>query len=79
MLEERNDLFAWGDESRLAVILVGVGGGVGVGGKPAGNLFIARKGADVFYLLVAGVCFDRQEAFASLVRPTLARIEARGR
>ena len=77
VLEERDDLFAWGDESRLAVIFVGVG--AGVGGKPAGNVFIARKGADVFYLLVTGVCFDRQEAFASLVRPTLARIEGRGK
>ncbi len=75
VLEERNDLFAWGDESRLAVIFVGVG----VGGKPGGNLFIARKGAAVFSLLVTGVCFDRQEAFASLVLPTLARIEAKGR
>jgi hypothetical protein len=67
-LVERNDIFRWGDESRLVVVRAE--------GKPRGNIFVARKGAAVFYLLITGACFDKQEAFSSLVRPTLARIDA---
>jgi hypothetical protein len=63
----RNDLFRWGDQSRLEVIESA--------GRPKGNLFVARRGAAVFYLLVRGACFQRQEAFSSLVLPALDRIE----
>ena len=66
-LVQRDDLFSWGEQSRCGIIQSA--------GKPAGNLFVARKGTLVFYLLVAGACFDHREAFSSLVRPTLARID----
>ncbi|MGO8691761.1 MAG: hypothetical protein ACLQLG_19240 [Thermoguttaceae bacterium] len=62
-LIERNDIFHWGDQSRLGVLIAG--------GKPVGNLFVARRGRTVFYLLVSGACFDSPEAFSSLVLPTL--------
>ncbi len=62
-LIERNDIFHWGDQSRLGVLIAG--------GKPVGNLFVARRGTTVFYLLVCGVCFDSPESFSSLVLPTL--------
>ncbi len=71
-LVERNDIFRWGDQSRLGVIMAD--------GKPVGNLFVARSGATVFYLLVTGACFDAPEAFSSLVLPTLGNSEmSRGR
>jgi hypothetical protein len=66
-LVERNDIFHWGDQSRLGVITSA--------GKPVGNLFVARRGVAVFSLLITGVCFDSAEAFSSLVLPTLTKGE----
>ena len=45
------------------------------GRQPVGNLFVARRGAAVFSLLVTGACFDSAEAFSSLVLPTLTKAE----
>ena len=66
-LVERNDIFRWGNQSRLGVIQSA--------GRPAGNLFVARRGRAVFCLLIAGACFQQAEAFSSLVSPVLARVE----
>ena len=63
---ERNDLFSWGDQSRFAIIHAD--------GQPSGNLFVARKGKAVFYLILGGVYFDDGEAFGELVRPALSNV-----
>ena len=64
-LIERNSIFRWGDQSRLGLLVAG--------GKPLGNLFVARRGATVFSLLVIGACFDSPESFSSLVLPVLGK------
>ncbi len=65
-LEDRDELFRWGDESKLQVLQVD--------GKPAGNFFVARKGTRVFLTIFSGVYFDDPEAFRSLVEPKLAAL-----
>ena len=65
---ERNDIFHWGDESRFAIVRVA--------GADCGNLFVARKGTRVFYLLVTGATWHETLAFSDLVTPPLSHLEA---
>jgi hypothetical protein len=66
--EERNDLFAWGDESRLTLLVYN--------GQTIGNFFVARKGSRVVYFIVSGLYFDEPEALAELLQPHLDRLDA---
>lgn len=65
---ERKDFFRWGDDSRF--------GSVESNGFSVGNVFIARKGKKVFYLLFVGVQFDDPDEFSDLVMPALNRLDA---
>jgi hypothetical protein len=65
-MEERDDLFAWGDESHHALITHG--------GKPVGNLFAARKGRHIYSFMVIGVYFDSTETLSDLLLPKLERL-----
>ncbi len=67
-VQEKNDLFRWGDESRLGLLLTD--------GRPFGNVFVARKGKRVVYLLVSGVYFDDADALTGLLAPYLERLDA---
>jgi hypothetical protein len=62
---ERNDLFRWGDQSRFGILTRN--------GNPVGNVFMARHGKTVFYVLFSGVYFDDAEALAELLKPVLER------
>ena len=66
-VEEPEGFFAWGDQSRFAILHSN--------GSPFGNLFIARKGKKVFYLMVAGIYFDSASQWQEFVSPTLQSIE----
>jgi hypothetical protein len=67
-VQEKNDLYQWGDESRMGLLLAN--------GQPFGNVFVARKGKRVVYLLVSGVYFDDKESLTELLSPYMARLEA---
>jgi hypothetical protein len=66
-IDEKNDLFHWGDESRFAVI--------SSEGSPFGNVFVAKKGRTVVYLIVSGVYFDDAENASGFLAPYLERLE----
>ena len=66
-LIERNDLFRWGNQSRFAIIQAD--------GEPCGNLFVARKGTVVFYLIVSGIYFDDGGVFSELVSSALSNAQ----
>jgi hypothetical protein len=65
-LEDRNDLFSWGDESHHALITHG--------GKPVGNLFAARKGRHIYSFMLVGVYFDSTETLGDLLLPKLEQL-----
>lgn len=60
-LEERNELFKWGDASRVGIIKHN--------GQPTGIVIIARKGNTVVMLLISGVHFDDAETLGELLKP----------
>ncbi|MGA2033126.1 MAG: hypothetical protein ABSG68_12780 [Thermoguttaceae bacterium] len=64
----RDDLFAWGDESRLAVVRCR--------GTACGNVFVTRKATRVFFLVITGAARTDRLAFADLVLPALANLES---
>jgi hypothetical protein len=65
-MEDRNDLFSWGDESHHALITHS--------GKPVGNLFAARKGRRIYSFMVVGVYFDSTETLSDLLLPKLEKL-----
>jgi hypothetical protein len=65
-MEDRNDLFSWGDESHHALITHS--------GKPVGNLFAARKGRHIYSFMVVGVYFDSTETLGDLLLPKLEKL-----
>ncbi len=66
-LVERNDLFAWGDESKMALLTVD--------GVPLGNVFITRVGNTIFYLTISGLYFDEPELLDEFLSEKLSRLE----
>ncbi len=68
-LEERDDLFSWGDESRHRVL-------VDERGAVAGHLFTARRGRKIFDFTLIGLGLDDRAALERLLSPKLERLEA---
>ena len=66
-IEERNELFKWGDQSRLAILKSN--------GLSIGNIFVARKGKSCFFMILYGVYFDDSESLKELLLPTLSLLE----
>jgi len=62
---DRDDLLRWGDDSHCTLLQSG--------GKPVGNLFVARKGERVVSVILAGVYFEKPAAFQELMLPILGR------
>ena len=66
-VDERSELFRWGDFSRFGVLTTD--------GVPFGNVFLARRGSMVVYLLLAGVYFDEGESVSELLTPYLEKLD----
>ena len=66
-VDERSELFHWGDFSRFGVLTTD--------GIPFGNVFLARRGSMVVYLLLAGVYFDEGESVSELLTPYLEKLD----
>ena len=62
-MEERQDLLAFGDQSKSQLLTMN--------GKPVGNFFITRKGPRVLMVIFSGVYFDDPEALRSVMEPKL--------
>jgi hypothetical protein len=67
-VDERNELFGWGDESRLGVLTAD--------GVPFGNVFVAKRDDTVVYFLVSGIYFEESQSLSELLGPYLQRLEA---
>ncbi|TDI38584.1 MAG: hypothetical protein E2P02_20410 [Acidobacteria bacterium] len=67
LVDERSELFQWGDFSRFGVLTTD--------GTPFGNVFLARRGSMVVYLLLAGVYFDERESVSELLMPYLEKLD----
>lgn len=67
-LEERKDFFRYGDASSFYVLTRE--------GAPVGNYFVAREGAKVYSVVIAGVYFDDPEQWAELLTPKLEKFSA---
>ena len=67
-IDERADLFSWGDESRFGILKAD--------GRPFGNVFLARSGTRVVYFLVAGLYFDESRSVEALLVPYLERLNS---
>ena len=63
---ERNDIFRWGDESTFAIL--------SVDGEPFGNMFSARKGTRVFFIIFSGIYTDDGEFVNDLLLPVLSEL-----
>ncbi len=66
VLEEVNDRFGWGDQSRFAIIRQH--------DEPVGNLFVAVRDEIVVFCLFTGVYFEEGEHFSALIEPALQRL-----
>ena len=66
-VDERSELFQWGDFSRFGVLTTD--------GVPFGNVFLARRGSLVVYLLLAGVYFDEGQSVSELLTPYLEKLD----
>jgi len=66
-IQERNDLFRWGDASRFGLIESD--------GGAFGNLFVARKDKTVVFCAFSGVYFTDAESIRQLLSPVLARLD----
>jgi hypothetical protein len=60
---ERNDIFRWGDDSTFAIL--------SVDGEPFGNMFSARMGTRVFFIVFSGIYTDDGEFVNDLLLPAL--------
>lgn len=68
---EPADGYHWGEQSSFGIITAG--------GDPVGNVFVARKGKMVVYIIFSGVFFDDAETFASTIEPYLEKAAVYGR
>lgn len=66
-LEDRDDLFKWGEQSKHKRLMME--------GKPVGHFFITRKDKRVFTTIFSGVYFDDAESLSALLTPRLAAME----
>lgn len=62
-LEDRDDLFDWGDNSSSKVIMVD--------GEPGGHVIVARKGKVAFMVTVGGLYEEDPALLEDLLRPVL--------
>lgn len=67
-VQEKNEIFRWGDQSRFGLLLAE--------SRPFGNVFVAKKGKRVVYLLVSGIYFDDTDSFSQFLAPYLERLDA---
>lgn len=67
-VQEKNEIFRWGDESRFGLLRTG--------DRPFGNVFVAKKGKRVVYLLVSGIYFNDSESFSDFLTPYLEKLDA---
>jgi hypothetical protein len=67
-VQEKNEIFRWGDQSRFGVLFAG--------DRPFGNVFVAKKGKKVVYLLISGIYFDDPDVFSEFLTPYLERLDA---
>ena len=65
--EERNELFAWGDDSVTYLLQMN--------GAPVGNVIVARKGKRTYFVIFAGVYFDDEGQLEELLSPQLTALE----
>ncbi|MEQ9504390.1 MAG: hypothetical protein RIT81_46465 [Deltaproteobacteria bacterium] len=68
---EPADGYRWGEQSSFGIITAG--------GDPVGNVFVARKGKMVVYIIFSGVFYDDAEAFESTIEPYLEKAAVYGR
>ena len=66
-VEENNELFNWGDQSRFGILTSE--------GKPFGNVFVARKESLVVYFILSGIYFDDPEEIDALLEPYLTKLQ----
>ena len=64
---ERNDIFSWGDESTFAIL--------SIDGEPFGNMFSAREGTHVFFIIFSGIYTDDGESASDLLLPALNHLQ----
>lgn len=69
-LQDRDDLFDWGDNSNSKVILVD--------GEPSGHVIVARKGKVAFMVTLAGAYEDDAQRLEALLQPVLDSAEKDG-
>jgi|GEM_PF-796569 len=65
-VNERNDVFRWGDESTFAIL--------SLDGEPFGNMFSTRKGTRVLFIIFSGIYTDDGEAVSDLLLPALDQL-----
>ena len=65
-LVEPDDGYEWGEASKFAILTTE--------GAPAGNVFIARKGTAIFFLIVAGWYYEDPADFGAMIEPYLERM-----
>lgn len=65
-IEERNDVFSWGDTSRFGIFYVD--------DAPAGNVLVARQDKKVFLFLMTGLYFDDPSYTTEFFLPVLENI-----
>ena len=65
-VSERNDIFRWGEESTFAIL--------SIDGDPVGNIFSARKGTRVFFIIFSGIYTDDRELARDLLLPALNQL-----
>lgn len=66
-VEENNELFSWGDQSRFGILTSE--------GAPFGNVFVARKDSLVVYFILSGIYFDDPDEIGALLEPYLAKLQ----
>jgi hypothetical protein len=66
-LEDRDDLFKWGELSKHKRLLLN--------GEPVGHFFIAIKGKRVFSTIFSGVLFEDGASLRALILPRLEAME----
>jgi hypothetical protein len=69
-LQDRDDLFDWGDQSSSQVMLAD--------GQPIGHLIHARQGRALFSITLAGLLVDDPQEMKALLQPVLDAAEQHG-
>jgi hypothetical protein len=66
-VDERNELFQWGDRSRFGLLMSD--------GDAVGNIFVMQKEERCFTFMLSGIYFDEEAAIAELLTPVLANVD----